>query len=61
VARHIKNPKIEDRPTLPFTQEEMIRILRPASATATAMARREEQMLKDYAPLCFFYATAECA
>src|SRR5438094_577583 len=61
VARHIKNPKIEDQPTLPFTQEEMIRILRPASATATAMARREEQMLKDYAPLCFFYATAECA
>lgn len=26
-ARKIKNPKVEDRPTLPFTSEEMIRIL----------------------------------
>jgi len=56
-TRHIKNPKVANPPTMPFTQEETIAILAACDRLPTT-AKWAEKTAGAHGPLCSCYATA---
>jgi integrase/recombinase XerD len=47
-ARKLKAPKIQDRPTLPYTQDEMVRILAALDVYAQSAGARNAQRLRAF-------------